>query len=65
MNTFKQPATRLTAATQAGLYFARKKNRLARLPASPAPTDAAEGVNRERLNIDHDIDLPIDNPDAE
>lgn len=65
MSTFKVPARHISAATHAGLYYARKKNRLARMPASPAPTDAAEGVNRERLNIDHDIDIPIDNPDAE
>jgi hypothetical protein len=65
MNTFKAPARRISAAQQAGLYFMRKRNRLARAAASPAPTDADEGVNRERLNIDHEIDIPIDNPDAE
>lgn len=65
MNTFKPPATRITLAQHAALARVRKKNRMARMPASPAPTDAAEGVVRERLPIDTAIDMPIDNPDAE
>lgn len=59
MNTFKNPATRITAAQQAAMYHLRKRNRMARAPASPV------GEDRERLPIDTPIDMPIDNPDAE
>lgn len=59
---FKMAATRITPQQQAAMAHARKRNRMARVPASPTLFDANEGVNRERLPIDTDIDMPIDNP---
>lgn len=47
------PQARL--ALQRSLYFARKRNRAARAPASPV------GADRERDLIDNDIDGNIDN----
>ena len=58
MSNFKPAATRITSQQQVAMYRARKKNRMARALASPTDDD----VNRERLPIDTDIDMNIDNP---
>lgn len=59
---FKIAATRITPQQQAAMAHARKRNRMARAVSPPTTFDANEGVNRERLPPDTEIDMNIDNP---
>lgn len=44
MGNFRNPATKYTAAQQAAMYYARKRNRMNRPKLDTAPLDSAAAI---------------------